>query len=138
MLRCGGHNRARTCDPLLVRQMLSQLSYAPPSIYQQQIVLYTNPAKMSRFFLFFPLFFSFPCFCQLPQPKIDIFLHDSGQIGKVRMSTVSILTRSNKYTLFSPYQNHFLPKVFPYSPPEASSSSFSSSCLSKWYTFGQN
>ena len=25
----GGHNRARTCDPLLVRQMLSQLSYAP-------------------------------------------------------------------------------------------------------------
>ena len=26
---CGGNNRARTCDPLLVRQMLSQLSYAP-------------------------------------------------------------------------------------------------------------
>ena len=25
----GGNNRARTCDPLLVRQMLSQLSYAP-------------------------------------------------------------------------------------------------------------
>ena len=25
----GGHNRARTCDPLLVRQVLSQLSYAP-------------------------------------------------------------------------------------------------------------
>jgi hypothetical protein len=25
----GGHNRDRTCDPLLVRQMLSQLSYAP-------------------------------------------------------------------------------------------------------------
>ena len=25
----GGTNRARTCDPLLVRQMLSQLSYAP-------------------------------------------------------------------------------------------------------------
>ena len=24
----GGSNRARTCDPLLVRQMLSQLSYA--------------------------------------------------------------------------------------------------------------
>ena len=28
---CGGNNRARTCDPLLVRQMLSQLSYAPIS-----------------------------------------------------------------------------------------------------------
>ena len=25
----GGSYRARTCDPLLVRQMLSQLSYAP-------------------------------------------------------------------------------------------------------------
>ncbi len=25
----GGHNRDRTCDPLLVRQVLSQLSYAP-------------------------------------------------------------------------------------------------------------
>ena len=31
VLQCynGGHNRARTCDPLLVRQVLSQLSYAP-------------------------------------------------------------------------------------------------------------
>ena len=28
MIVCG-NNRARTCDPLLVRQMLSQLSYAP-------------------------------------------------------------------------------------------------------------
>ncbi len=27
----GGNNRARTYDPLLVRQMLSQLSYAPES-----------------------------------------------------------------------------------------------------------
>ena len=25
----GGTNRARTCDPLLVRQVLSQLSYEP-------------------------------------------------------------------------------------------------------------
>ena len=28
----GGSYRARTCDPLLVRQMLSQLSYAPPTL----------------------------------------------------------------------------------------------------------
>ena len=28
----GGNNRARTCDPLLVRQMLSQLSYAPVEV----------------------------------------------------------------------------------------------------------
>ena len=27
--KCGGNNRARTCDLLLVRQMLSQLSYTP-------------------------------------------------------------------------------------------------------------
>ncbi|MDF2840819.1 MAG: hypothetical protein K0Q99_1591 [Clostridia bacterium] len=30
LLNCfGGNNRDRTCDPLLVRQVLSQLSYAP-------------------------------------------------------------------------------------------------------------
>ena len=28
---CGGNNRARTCDPMLVRHVLSQLSYAPKS-----------------------------------------------------------------------------------------------------------
>ena len=32
--KCGGNNRARTCDPLLVRQMLSQLSYAPTCLYR--------------------------------------------------------------------------------------------------------
>ncbi len=31
----GGHNRARTCDPLLVRQMLSQLSYAPIKLVEE-------------------------------------------------------------------------------------------------------
>ena len=29
----GGTNRARTCDPLLVRQVLSQLSYSPISCF---------------------------------------------------------------------------------------------------------
>ena len=28
----GGTNRARTCDPLLVRQVLSQLSYDPGNL----------------------------------------------------------------------------------------------------------
>ena len=32
VIKFGGNNRARTCDPLLVRQMLSQLSYAPTPI----------------------------------------------------------------------------------------------------------
>ena len=34
----GGNNRARTCDPLLVRQMLSQLSYAPQPLPHRLIV----------------------------------------------------------------------------------------------------
>ncbi len=29
MAHCGGNNRARTCDPMLVRHVLYQLSYAP-------------------------------------------------------------------------------------------------------------
>ena len=31
----GGTNRARTCDPLLVRQVLSQLSYSPISYLER-------------------------------------------------------------------------------------------------------
>ena len=39
----GGNNRARTCDPLLVRQMLSQLSYAPVSVnYYNTIILFVK------------------------------------------------------------------------------------------------
>ena len=42
----GGNNRARTYDPLLVRQMLSQLSYAPiaPSsvLTDRRCVIYIN------------------------------------------------------------------------------------------------
>ena len=34
----GGNNRARTYDPLLVRQMLSQLSYAPITV----LIYYTK------------------------------------------------------------------------------------------------
>ena len=41
--RYGGNNRARTCDPLLVRQMLSQLSYAPsPSRSPRRLVYNTS------------------------------------------------------------------------------------------------
>ena len=40
----GGNNRARTCDPLLVRQMLSQLSYASVvnDIYYSIIFSFVN------------------------------------------------------------------------------------------------
>ena len=62
--RNGGRNRARTCDPLLVRQVLSQLSYsplfedfwlAPPDnfkLYQQV------PQKSTLLHAFFSPFFS--------------------------------------------------------------------------------
>ena len=33
----GGINRARTCDPLLVRQVLSQLSYSPKMVTHRGI-----------------------------------------------------------------------------------------------------
>ena len=64
----GGNNRARTCDPMLVRHVLSQLSYAPqgcPSKYplwfgaqtsQRRVLLYTAPPTLSSaFFQFFPI-----------------------------------------------------------------------------------
>ena len=40
----GGNNRARTCDPLLVRQVLSQLSYASVvnDIYYNTKKLFVN------------------------------------------------------------------------------------------------
>ena len=38
----GGNNRARTCDPLLVRQVLSQLSYAPKLAFLTGVF---NPAS---------------------------------------------------------------------------------------------
>ena len=44
----GGNNRARTYDPLLVRQMLSQLSYAPEN---EKSITYLN-AYVKHFFYF--------------------------------------------------------------------------------------
>ena len=55
----GGNNRARTCDLLLVRQMLSQLSYAP--IHASSVlhtsatwfIIHINPRFVKGFFRFF-------------------------------------------------------------------------------------
>ena len=44
--KTGGNNRARTCDPLLVRQVLSRLSYAPVS----QLAHYTRRQKIVKGF----------------------------------------------------------------------------------------
>ena len=41
-ISANGTNRARTCDPLLVRQVLSQLSYDPRATYMLQ----TTPAGL--------------------------------------------------------------------------------------------
>ena len=42
----GGNNRARTCDPLLVRQVLSQLSYAPvPAVLTCLLLVRTSHAS---------------------------------------------------------------------------------------------
>ena len=55
----GGNNRARTCDPLLVRQMLSQLSYAPTFLppLSRRLVYYTLLIWFCQYF--FKTFFSF-------------------------------------------------------------------------------
>ena len=61
----GGNNRARTCDPMLVRHVLSQLSYAPKLFRfgcspQRRDLLYTRTATLSStFFDFFLLIFQF-------------------------------------------------------------------------------
>ena len=55
-----GTNRARTYDPLLVRQMLSQLSYDPicSSVSQPTSLLYNHLlTNVNCFFHFFALFF---------------------------------------------------------------------------------
>ena len=59
----GGNDRARTCDPLLVRQVLSQLSYAsflPPLLcfVRRRLLLYTWPHRLSSIIFGFSQFFS--------------------------------------------------------------------------------
>ena len=46
----GGNNRARTCDPLLVRQMLSQLSYAPIYSHSKVLIYYTKYYEILQVF----------------------------------------------------------------------------------------
>ena len=55
----GGNNRARTCDPMLVRHVLSQLSYAPKHppnclrISATGIIIPNDVLFVKGFFLFF-------------------------------------------------------------------------------------
>ena len=54
----GGRNRARTYDPLLVRQVLSQLSYTPEAFYLlDTFINYTAFGFLCQ--VFFSLFYKF-------------------------------------------------------------------------------
>ena len=59
----GGNNRARTCDPMLVRHVLSQLSYAPIPIAERLnisatgIIIPKEGLFVKHFFRFFMLNF---------------------------------------------------------------------------------
>ena len=68
----GGNNRARTCDLLLVRQMLSQLSYAPKSSEVLRtsatwIIIHTKGTFVKNFFDFFAKNFIAPFFVVFPK-----------------------------------------------------------------------
>ena len=60
---CGGNNRARTCDPMLVRHVLSQLSYAPLGcldalhISATWFIILINRSFVKHFFAIFLKFF---------------------------------------------------------------------------------
>ena len=64
----GGRNRARTYDPLLVRQVLSQLSYTPSHPFTTRELLYYTRARpecqvfFHNFFKFFRSSLSFRAF----------------------------------------------------------------------------
>ena len=56
----GGNNRARTCDPMLVRHVLSQLSYAPvlPAARQTaKVIIPKRRAIVKTKFPFFCFYF---------------------------------------------------------------------------------
>ena len=77
----GGNNRARTYDPLLVRQMLSQLSYAPIT---SPLLIYYNKfrIKMQVFFRGFLIFFKifFKCFNLTKKQAIYRYTLDQNQL----------------------------------------------------------
>ena len=63
---CGGNNRARTCDPMLVRHVLSQLSYAPELSLKKchasatVVIIHTHHHFVKHYFENFRNFFFIP------------------------------------------------------------------------------
>ena len=81
----GGNNRARTCDPLLVRQMLSQLSYAPPTLppaHYRGDVLYNNSTGSS---------------CQEKNSNFPIFFKNVFQAAGNHSGCLSVPTKSARW-----------------------------------------
>ena len=109
----GGNNRARTCDPMLVRHVLSQLSYAPIgfSLPKQRSLLYKTPPPLSTIFSQFLIIFSG---------------------GKKRL-IFPILAFSPGY-----YPPYGVSSSCAASPCRASVKIFSSSVRSNWCTVSQN
>ena len=60
VIKNGGNNRARTYDPLLVRQMLSQLSYAsiPAVLSTAEVIISQNILIVNSFLQIFIIFYS--------------------------------------------------------------------------------
>ena len=92
----GGNNRARTCDLLLVRQMLSQLSYAPELAFGvahlSDVAYYTQypPFCQAFFLIFFVLFFgAFFLLFQAEIGKNQILFSSSFTSSGVKVYTVS-------------------------------------------------
>ena len=92
----GGNNRARTCDLLLVRQMLSQLSYAPErafgAAHLSDVAYYTQyPPICQAFFPIFFVLFSRRLFQRFPVEtgNTQIFSSSSATSSGVKVYTVS-------------------------------------------------
>ena len=70
----GGNNRARTCDPMLVRHVLSQLSYAPKlcreGLHLSDGFYYTHGSPFCQ--ALFSVFFT-EILGQFPAPKKPVY-----------------------------------------------------------------
>ena len=87
----GGNNRARTCDLLLVRQMLSQLSYAPVSrgVHLSDMAHYRRRGAFCQ--ALFSTFFK-KTFCPAKRPLYrlnQMFFSSSWIFSGVKVWTVS-------------------------------------------------
>ncbi len=93
----GGNNRARTCDPLLVRQVLSQLSYAPKRLLTSVISgdRHYNTRNRPVCQYLFQNFFPEPVSLQKTERPVSIFPH--AQIQSVGVFFQSPPTRATVF-----------------------------------------